>query len=425
MSTWILIGTMIASLPYLIIVVHAIEATGSSSFSTFSSSTTYDKIDPRIVGGIKSEMNRYPYYAFPAGQFLCGATLIWNDILLTAAHCLDAFIQGGILIGGNTIDGRTSTYYSIEQSKLYPHYDEETYTHDVAIIKLNGNSSGPFAQINIDNELPYIGQQVTVIGYGTTKQTGKYSTELLQVDLDTADMNVCDEYYTDQYFSSDYQLCIGGDTHHDIGQDACQGDSGGPLFIYNTDIVVGIVSFGDGCAKRGIPSVNAKMSYYHHWIETQLCHLSSYAPDALCIHRADHDEHALHPHNSDSDTIQPKSNSSTKKSSATSEQTRDHHIQDSTVSSSSNDNANNNEDNLVSMLTVPTTNTTNNTSNNNCIPLHSLCTETSSCCVDDPLLEYAHNHVQCMVPTSSSSSSDKQGNNRQLRQSKKCVIVKI
>ena len=35
------------------------------------------------------------------------------------------------------------------------------------------------------------------------------------------------------------------------GKDTCQGDSGGPLVA--DDKLVGIVSFGDGCAKPGTP----------------------------------------------------------------------------------------------------------------------------------------------------------------------------
>jgi hypothetical protein len=49
----------------------------------------------------------------------------------------------------------------------------------------------------------------------------------------------------------DSMLCAGGQP----GRDACQGDSGGPIWIDNTDLLVGSVSWGLGCARDGLPGV--------------------------------------------------------------------------------------------------------------------------------------------------------------------------
>ena len=49
-------------------------------------------------------------------------------------------------------------------------------------------------------------------------------------------------------------------------QDACQGDSGGPLIWKNKKRdryeLVGVVSWGLGCAERKYPGVFAKLAYY-------------------------------------------------------------------------------------------------------------------------------------------------------------------
>lgn len=57
-------------------------------------------------------------------------------------------------------------------------------------------------------------------------------------------------------------------------RDACQGDSGGPLVYENT--IVGIVSFGEGCANRTYPGVYTRVSEYYAWIDENLLEVNWY-----------------------------------------------------------------------------------------------------------------------------------------------------
>ncbi|KAM0726332.1 Trypsin-3 [Formica fusca] len=57
------------------------------------------------------------------------------------------------------------------------------------------------------------------------------------------------------------QLCAG---LPEGGRDACQGDSGGPLLCNGTQ--VGIVSWGEGCARENSPGVYCRVDFYLQWL---------------------------------------------------------------------------------------------------------------------------------------------------------------
>lgn len=57
-------------------------------------------------------------------------------------------------------------------------------------------------------------------------------------------------------------ICVG--ILDEGGKDACQGDSGGPLYL--NKILVGIVSWGSGCADEYYPGVTTKVSAFTNWI---------------------------------------------------------------------------------------------------------------------------------------------------------------
>lgn len=72
---------------------------------------------------------------------------------------------------------------------------------------------------------------------------------LQSVKVPFVDRETCNEAYKSYRTEiTEFMLCAGGN-----GKDSCQGDSGGPLVVDGK--LAGIVSFGVGCAREGIPGV--------------------------------------------------------------------------------------------------------------------------------------------------------------------------
>jgi Trypsin len=236
----------------------------------------------RIVGGSAVGVSEYPFFGFPGGDILCGGTLIWNDILVSAAHCGECAWQDGVWLGGNNLNTLTSNFYDVTNMVIHPEYDSGSTANDIMLIKIDGNVSGPYAQLNFNQSLPVDGQELTAIGYGAKKEGRRVSPSLQTVNFFAVSYEECKETYGSVIFD-DVMLCNGGIPEG--GKDTCQGDSGGPIFLAGTNIIAGIVSFGEGCARPDTPAVNARVSAYEYWIQTTICQLSA-NPPAACQYMA-------------------------------------------------------------------------------------------------------------------------------------------
>jgi trypsin len=235
-----------------------------------------------IVGGKTAAKGAYPYYAIPNGNFLCGATLIHPDILISAAHCngrSSNFLPssanargGGVYIGSNKVDGSDAKdTINVKLVRVHPEFSMETLHNDVVLLKLATPSSAPIAPWNADPLLPAAGATVTAIGFGTTQDGGSISNTLQEVNLEMVDWNTCQKAYGAN-LDRQSMICAAGN-----GKDSCQGDSGGPL-LYN-GVVVGMVSFGYGCAVQTYPGVYSSTASAREFIQRGICELSDTPPE--------------------------------------------------------------------------------------------------------------------------------------------------
>jgi len=151
---------------------------------------------------------------------------------------------------------------------MHPSYSSSTFANDISLIILSEplDLSVPSAQpiaLPTQNQQTPAGTPLVVSGWGTTRSGGSISDELRRVTVPAVSDDDCNSSYgAGSIYAS--MICAGVP---EGGVDSCQGDSGGPLFTENPFTLVGIVSWGYGCAVAGYPGVYTEVSYFVNWIE--------------------------------------------------------------------------------------------------------------------------------------------------------------
>uniref|UniRef100_A0A4W3K8V7 Peptidase S1 domain-containing protein n=1 Tax=Callorhinchus milii TaxID=7868 RepID=A0A4W3K8V7_CALMI len=210
---------------------------------------------PQLVA-LNSIQGEWPWQvSLQIRSHLCGASIISDRWLLSAAHCFQdnnanpslwtAFF-GSVIVGEGT--SRT-----IERIITHPNFSiPGLFNNDIAVLELS--SPLTFTDFIRPICLPSSshvfrdGQTCTVTGWGTLSYQG-----LCKADVNIVSNDACIRAYGN--LISNKMLCAGILAG---GIDACQGDSGGPLVCEESSgtwLLAGIVSFGDGCAQPDTPGV--------------------------------------------------------------------------------------------------------------------------------------------------------------------------
>lgn len=224
-----------------------------------STPTPRGDVGTKVVGGTKADQGEFPFMV--RLSMGCGGALYAKDIVLTAAHCVDGSGPNtGITATAGVVDLEDSNAISVKSTEVLQAPGYNGKGKDWALIKLEKPIDLPTLPIAGDDK--FNTGDFDIAGWGADKEGGSQQRHLLKAKVPSIDDATCQKAYGDQLTPGE-ELCAGNlDTG---GVDTCQGDSGGPMFRKDDAgawIQVGIVSWGEGCARPGKPGVYTEVSTF-------------------------------------------------------------------------------------------------------------------------------------------------------------------
>ena len=195
-----------------------------AGFAVSAQAKPVSDITPRIIGGIDTNPNDYPWatallFADVNDGFnaqFCGGTLIASRWVLTAAHCVNSFSSASeieVAIGINNLDNISNTDRKIVQNIfMHPDYDTISLDNDIALLELaipSNNAVLAIADNNLTDNIA-IGELMTIIGWGATSPlplTPAYPNLLQETQIPRFNFDNCNTIYNSTLTSN--MICAG------------------------------------------------------------------------------------------------------------------------------------------------------------------------------------------------------------------------
>lgn len=233
----------------------------------------------------------------PYTSIFCSASLLTEKWLVTAAHCAER--SNGktfYAVIGTTdlLNTQTAQIISIKQRMVHPKYNPENFDNDIALLELDqsidfaacGQRCRSISWINAHDEALYavVAVKTWVHGWGVihdckqditacTEQEktfeALYPSKLQQAELKIVNCLAQNSLHQPEQITSS-MMCAESITKKDPS-DTCEGDSGSGLIMYNSlfePVLLGITSWGNGCAQQGYAGVYTRLAIFDDWLKS-------------------------------------------------------------------------------------------------------------------------------------------------------------
>ncbi|XP_053995276.1 trypsin-7-like isoform X1 [Hylaeus anthracinus] len=222
----------------------------------------------RIVGGELANIDDHPYQVSLRfnNRHVCGGAIISEEWIVTAAHCVQSTSVRFISIKAGTSDlTEEGTVVAAKEIISHERYNPRTSDYDIALIRLEkplvySSRVRPILLAPVADHYA-AGSKALVTGWGVLRSNGPTTTRLRKVEVPLVSNSECSLLYAGRRITP-RMICAG---YVNLGgRDACQGDSGGPLVQYGK--LIGVVSWGMGCARPSFPGVYSRVTVLRSWI---------------------------------------------------------------------------------------------------------------------------------------------------------------
>ncbi|MDR9781134.1 serine protease [Rhizobium redzepovicii] len=232
----------------------------------------------KIVGGVQAKPGQLPWQvslgvswiASPADGHFCGGSIYNESWIITAAHCVDGSSPNDIIVTAGTTDlNKPAQRRNVAKILVKKGYVAPKQGDDIALLQLyepltlTDTDAAPIALIANGHELKE-GDLLTTSGFGYEKEGGTVSAHLNVVEVPLVSNDTCSQQLSYGDDITNQMICAGRS-----GKDSCQGDSGGPLVFASSSKpeLVGVVSWGEGCARPLKFGVYTKVSLEVDWVK--------------------------------------------------------------------------------------------------------------------------------------------------------------
>lgn len=242
----------------------------------------------RIVNGRKVLRDKMPWIVFVRTLFrldetsttmFCSGSIVSHSYIVTASHCL-TLLHGGlptsVVVYYNSSKTGDGPKVNVMRYARHPDFILAVYANDIAILQLEKPLKFdkfvspvclPRKPLNIARK------RLLIAGWGQTDEGGRDSEQLRYITKKELPFKKCKPMLhgeAQMKLNESIVICTSA-----RNKDACMGDSGGPMTTWNErgrSVLVGIVSFGYGCARDDEPSGYTRVATFVPWVLRTINH---------------------------------------------------------------------------------------------------------------------------------------------------------